>query len=196
MAKNLSLLASLVVATGSHLACGVEVIDDVAAQPGIPGEVQAAFDRSCASEFCHSSTTRAGGVSLAAADAEQVLAMVSRTSPQGLNMVKFGDLAASYLAVKMMAEPPAGVERVGTRMPPLWNDEAEADAAVILAWIESGQSLEGVESGDTGGADVGDVGGGESGGASQCFGPAEGAVPANELVLHDHIVPIIDARCL
>ena len=118
--------------------CIVKTQDPVAGDPGgssIPAEVEAAFVGSCALSGCHDAGTRAGGLSLAAADLESLVGKPSSGSP--LPLVVLGDVHGSYLAIKMLPDDVIstnGLERTGARMPTT-QDYANPNNATILAWI-------------------------------------------------------------
>lgn len=116
------------------LACASE--SEPAPPAEIPEAVQRAFDASCVAEGCHDAPSRAGGLSLEAADSPGIVGGASSQSP--LPLVTLGDLGSSYMAIKLLpdAQLPAGAERFEDRMP---QDGLEPDDVehvnTILAWI-------------------------------------------------------------
>jgi hypothetical protein len=122
----------------------------------VPTEVQRIFDEACATAGCHDAATRSNGVDLTAAGAG---AIIGGTGSTGLPLVTIGDLANSYLAVKVMPDPPAGAPaRVGDKMPPT-TDLDPVDLAILVGWM-AGAPL---PSPDTGGTtDMGATSMGES----------------------------------
>lgn len=118
-----------------------EIIDDGGGADAIPMEVQAAFDRSCATGGCHDSASRVADLSLAPADAPATLDGAAIQSE--LPLVELGSVEGSYLAIKLLPDDriPAGVSRLGTIMPPDPTEENRVDMALILGWI-AGAELE------------------------------------------------------
>jgi hypothetical protein len=124
----------------------------------VPPEVQAAFDRACARAGCHDATGAGAGLVLRAPGSADILALDATQRP--LPLVLRGDLDSSYLAHKIMLDPPSPI--VGARMPIGFNpdDPGQAkDVATILGWI-AGADLPGCEAAD-GGTTEGDPTGGE-----------------------------------
>lgn len=123
--------------------------------PCIPPAVQDAFDRSCARAGCHDADGSGAGLSLTSGASAGLLSATS--SQTSIPLVTIGDLDGSYLAHKLLADPPTPI--MGGRMPVGYdptNAEQVQDVAMILAWI-AGTELAGCASagGDTGG-DAGD----------------------------------------
>ncbi|MFO0634797.1 MAG: hypothetical protein U0168_18290 [Nannocystaceae bacterium] len=120
----------------------------------IPATVQAAFDRSCATGGCHDATAaaglrldRSGSASVLERDATQV----------AMPLVVIGDSAQSYLALKLMADPPEPI--VGARMPAGTIDaDRRADMATILAWVGGAPAMGCGDGGTSGGTSGGDGG--------------------------------------
>jgi hypothetical protein len=113
----------------------------------VPEEVQAAFDRSCATGGCHDAGGAAAGLVLSAAGSVDVL--VRDATQKTMPLVVVGDTSGSYLAHKLMADPPAAI--VGGRMPVGFdpsNADQLADVTTILAWI-GGAPMTGCGSGGT-----------------------------------------------
>ncbi|MEZ4380915.1 MAG: hypothetical protein R3A79_06180 [Nannocystaceae bacterium] len=133
----------------SLIACGdlVAVGDtEGSTGAGVPAAVELAFAEACATSGCHDAATRAAGLSLAAADLE---ALIDGPSSAGIPMVTIGDVAGSYLAIKMLPDDvlsAQGLARVGARMPPT-GDFTSANNQTILAWIAGAQFPD--EGGDT-----------------------------------------------
>jgi hypothetical protein len=106
---------------------------------GVPPEVRAAFEGSCGLQGCHSAGATAPV--LAGADLDNLV---------GSRYVTIGDIAASYLAVKMLPDEVVaalGVSRTGARMPQT-GDFLNPNNQIILAWI-AGASFEGGGGTDT-----------------------------------------------
>lgn len=100
----------------------------------VPVPVQAAFDRSCATPGCHD----AGGAGVdLVLTAGRSASIIGRTASQkALPLVAIGDPAGSYLAHKLMEDPPEPIAMA--RMPPGFDGSNEAqasDVTTILAWI-------------------------------------------------------------
>lgn len=113
----------------------------------VPEEVQAAFDRSCATGGCHDAAGAAAGLVLSGDASGDVL--VRDASQTALPLVLVGDTGGSYLAHKLMADPPTAI--VGARMPVGFdpsNADQVADVTTILAWI-AGAPMTGCSSGGT-----------------------------------------------
>ncbi|MCB9565847.1 MAG: hypothetical protein H6710_01245 [Myxococcales bacterium] len=100
----------------------------------VPPDVRAAFAGSCATAGCHDAATHAGNLSLADADLDS---LVGAPSSAGIPMVTIGDIAESYIAIKMLPDDvrsSLGVERAGARMPTT-GDFTNPNNQLILAWI-------------------------------------------------------------
>ncbi|MCH9687695.1 MAG: hypothetical protein K0V04_40065 [Deltaproteobacteria bacterium] len=124
----------------------------------IPDEVQRAFESSCNMAGCHDASA-AGGLELTATAAPGIIGAPSEGSP--LPLVELGNVQGSYLAVKILAEAPAGTTRTGARMPLGGNfDDTQTaiDSAIILGWIAGAQLPGGGGGGETtdGGSSGGD----------------------------------------
>lgn len=136
MQKNTMVAALLALASSG---CAGDGPGDVA--PG--GEYAAIqaeiFNPSCISSSCHSSSTRAGGLSLAANESYEQLVGVTPANPtadaRGLLLVAPGDVAASFLVAKVNGSLEPGE---GSLMPigaqPLTPDEI----GLIEIWVENG----------------------------------------------------------
>jgi hypothetical protein len=151
---------------------------------GVPAAVELAFAEACATSGCHDAATRAAGLSLAGADLE---AIVDGPSSAGIPMVTIGDVAGSYLAIKMLPDDvlsAQGLERVGGRMPPT-GDFTNANNQTILAWIA------GAEFPDEGGTDTtGDAETTSTGGSGGSGGGSGG-----DATFDADIWPILQMRC-
>ena len=118
--------------------CGeLAALDDAGDDGGssIPIEVEDAFAESCALSGCHDSASRAGGLSLDAADLSSLVGKPSGGSD--LPLVEIGDVHGSYLAIKMLPDDVLSANalvRSGSRMPTT-NDFQNPNNATILAWI-------------------------------------------------------------
>lgn len=150
-------------ATGSSFALGglllagcpqiEKVDDDGPGEAGVPTEVQRAFNESCAITACHDSTSRQAGLDLSPTGAPSIIGGTSSQSP--LPLVELGNVQGSYLALKLLPNPPSG-----TPMPPvdLPDTDDPTNVAIILGWI-AGAQLPG--------------GGGSEGGSTTDDPPAE-----------------------
>ncbi len=148
---TLAALATLALALGG---CGeLAALDDDGGSGGssIPIEVEDAFAESCALSGCHDSATRAGGLSLDAADLSSLVGKPSGGSD--LPLVEIGDVHGSYLAIKMLPDDVLtanALVRTGSRMPTT-GDFQNPNNATILAWIAGAEFPEGGDSeGSTG----------------------------------------------
>jgi len=121
------------------LGCELEVVDP----PGggdVPVRVRQAFEDSCAGSQCHGEgSSPAAGLVLVGDDLAQTLTRASRQVPS-LPLVEVGNVAGSYLALKMLPDDALalyGVEREENRMPDVSNPTPEDldNVAIILAWI-------------------------------------------------------------
>lgn len=158
----------------SALACSAGDGSEPAPAP-IPAAVQRAFEGSCMNQGCHEATSAAAGLSLDAADSQAIVGGPS--SQSDLPLVVVGDLAGSYMAIKLLpdAQLPPGAVRHEERMPlsGVETDDVER-INTILSWIaglepagtddgagptsgltgdDSGTPGEGSTSGTTGGDD-------------------------------------------
>lgn len=129
----------------------------------VPARIQGIFDGQCAVAGCHDATTQAAGLSLAAGDSGALLSGASANQEPGLALVERGSVEDSYLAIKLLAEPPPGRSRQGERMP-LGGASDPDEIAVLIGWIA------GAEVGDPMDEDpvVGDEGDGGSTAAGGC----------------------------
>jgi hypothetical protein len=126
-------------ALATSTGCGVEILDD---QNGgqVPFAVEAAFERSCLGAGCHSSAQPAAGLSLEGAALQALVGASSSQRPE-LPLVAIGDVAGSYLAIKVLSDDGLasyGVSRAaGTSRMPLsgLSEQALEDVALILGWI-------------------------------------------------------------
>lgn len=121
----------------------------------IPTDVQAAFDRSCAFAGCHDAASQQGGLDLSAAAAPAIIGGASTQSD--LPLVVLGDVQGSYLALKLLPNPPAGGQM------PL-GIEPGVDNAIILGWIA--------------GADLPGGGGSEGGSTTDTPAESSGTTPS------------------
>jgi hypothetical protein len=120
-------------------ACGVEKLDDTGGDAQVPAEVQRILVDSCGvAPGCHMATAPAEMLDLTTGS----VAVLTGTSRQtGQPLVDFGNVAGSYLAVKMLdAMPPSG-----TPMPPT-PTLSELDRAILIGWIAGAE----LPAGDTG----------------------------------------------
>jgi hypothetical protein len=125
----------------------------------VPAVVVQAFAESCAGGGCHDAATRAGGLSLAESD---LAAVIGGPSSSGLPMVEIGDIANSYLAIKMLPDDvisAQGLMRSGGRMPPT-GDFTNPNNQTILAWIAGAEFPDDGGTGSTGGTDTDTTDGG------------------------------------
>ncbi len=109
----------------------------------VPPAVTEALERSCAQGGCHDAAGAAAGLSLTPSAAASLLDATS--SQTALPLVTIGSIDDSYLAHKIMPDPPRPIG--GARMPigadP--NDaQTAADVATIVGWI-AGADLPGCE---------------------------------------------------
>lgn len=131
-------LARMAMAAVAALAAGctqLEKLDDGGGpgNVGIPTDVQRAFDESCNLAGCHDSAARAGGLDLSATAAPGIIGGDAMQSD--LPLVELGNVQGSYLALKLLPSPPAGLQ-----MPP--GITPGVNNAIILGWI-AGASLPG-----------------------------------------------------
>jgi hypothetical protein len=115
----------------------------------VPAEVEAAFAGSCATPGCHDSASRAGGLSLDAADLGSLIGKPAMNSD--LPLVEIGNIQGSYLAIKMLPDDVIsayGLTRNGGRMPTT-QDFTNPNNATILAWIAGAEFPD--DGGDTDG---------------------------------------------
>ncbi len=175
--------------------CACEQVLPIGGPEGacVPAPVQAAFDRSCALGGCHDANGSGAGLVLTAGASSDVLGKTA--SQQALPLVTLGDAEHSYMASKLVADPPMPI--TGARMPvgfdPANADQAR-DVAIILGWI-NGASFTGCE--PAGGSE------GSSGGAiaegTGSEGPIDeetttgGVLGARELPCE--IDELLDRRC-
>ena len=124
----------------------------------VPGEVQAAFERSCGnSPACHA----AGGQSPTLEGVGIGGVIGSPANGSALPLVTLGDTSNSYIAIKMLPDDVIaglGATRTGARMPLAFDyatgsADTLADTQVILAWI-GGATFPG--GGETAGESTGD----------------------------------------
>lgn len=147
------LLLGLGLLAAAPLAAGCGALEPAGGTDGetggdVPPVVVQAFAESCATGGCHDAATRAGGVSLAESD---LAAIVGGPSSSGLPMVEIGDVANSYLAIKMLPDDVLsanGLMRTGSRMPPT-GDFTNENNQIILAWVAGAEF-----SADTGGVET------------------------------------------
>lgn len=134
-------LAALGLVLGASACSGLEKLDDGdgPAGGGIPPAVQLAFDETCGTPGCHDAATASGGLDLSAMNAPTIIGGMSSTS---LPMVDPGNVNGSYLAVKMLEDPPEGTTRVGARMPSS-GDFDNVNNLVILGWIATASPSDG-----------------------------------------------------
>jgi hypothetical protein len=145
------------IALGGLLLAGCPQIektdDDGPGEAGVPTEVQRAFNESCAITACHDSTNRQAGLDLSSTGSPNIIGGMSSQST--LPLVELGNVQGSYLALKLLPNPPSG-----TPMPPvdLPDTDDPTNVAIILGWI-AGAQLPG--------------GGGSEGGSTTDEPPAE-----------------------
>lgn len=150
----------------------LEKLDGEGGGGGIPTEVRAAFETSCAKVGCHIS----GGVppTLAGGDLDGIV---------GTKYVTIGDLAASEIALRILPDATLaelGVTRPGARMP-LGGPYDTPELQTIIAWIAGAEFPEP----DTGGT-TGDP---TTGGASSSTGMPEPLEPTFTNVKEAVITP-------
>ena len=107
----------------------------------IPPAVQESFDDACALGGCHDPSGGAAGLVLSAPSSANVL--VRSATQRSMPLVSLGDLDSSYVAHKLMLDPPEPI--VGARMPigfDLSDADQVEDVATIVGWI-AGAPLEG-----------------------------------------------------
>ncbi len=111
---------------------------DGGSEPGCvdPGEVIAVFATRCAFAGCHGGGSASGGLSLDRAGAFDALIGQASSQQPGMLRVAAGDVAGSYLAVKLDPDPP-----VGSQMP-LGGMLDGGERALIDAWIAAGAPTE------------------------------------------------------
>jgi hypothetical protein len=161
MANRIATIASiaplgLVLAGCSQL----EKVDDDSGSARIPTAVQRAFDESCAIGACHDSASRQAGLDLSATASPGIIGGMSTQST--LPLVELGDVQGSYLALKLLPNPPTG-----TPMPPVDvpGVDDETNVAIILGWI-AGAQLPGGGGSEGGSSEDGSSEGGSSSGGS------------------------------
>lgn len=101
--------------------------------PLLSPAVAGVFDASCNGSGCHSSGTRAGGLSLQHDEAVDELLGVVSTSGQGVRVVA-GEPDVSWLWAKISEATPA----VGSQMPLGAGALGASDQAAVRQWIQSG----------------------------------------------------------
>jgi hypothetical protein len=101
--------------------------------------VQRAFDDSCAFAGCHDAASQQAGLDLSAAAAPAIIGGAAMQSD--LPLVELGNVQGSYLALKLLPNPPTGVQMPSGIMPGV-------DNAIILGWI-AGAELPGGGEGST-----------------------------------------------
>lgn len=123
----------------------VEKLDDDGGNDvGIPTEVQRAFDESCAIPGCHDSASRQGGLDLSPTGSPGIIGGTSSQST--LPLVELGNVQGSYLALKLLPNPPSGTPMPPVAVPGVDN---ETNVAIILGWIAGAQLPGGGEGGST-----------------------------------------------
>jgi len=123
----------------------------------VPGPVQAAFDRSCAMGGCHDEVGSGEMLSLTAGNSASVIGRQANQS--SLPLVEIGSIENSYMAHKMLPDPPMPIS--GVRMPNGFSTDNETqveDVNTILAWIAGaefpgGDAGTGTDGGTTMGTD-------------------------------------------
>lgn len=157
--------------------CGCEIVTKLAVQDeGLPCEVQRVFEESCALSACHDGTFPPDLRPGAAAGS------VDSTSVAGIPYVDIGNLAGSYMAVKIMEEPPEGAPaRAGVLMPSPPGMITDADRALLVGWM-SGADLEICGGGGSGGSGGSDVAGDDGMPSSGDPTAADGTTAAPEAV--------------
>lgn len=109
----------------------LEALPDEGGNQGVPRVVQDIFDTKCAGGLCHTQGGNEGGLSL---DTD----FVGNASTQGIPVVDIGNVANSYLAIKILPEAPVGatVSLVGSPMPPPGETPlTDTEQAIIIGWI-------------------------------------------------------------
>jgi hypothetical protein len=147
--KHVAMNVWPLVCSGLLLAgCGLERLD--VAEGRAPCEVQRIFDQSCALSGCHA------GAFAPDLRADAAFASVTAQAEQAAApYVRFGDLAGSYMASKLVDPLPEGWLPRGqpSVMPLMPGAISESDRALLLGWI-GGAQLES-DSCATGGTDSG-----------------------------------------
>jgi hypothetical protein len=119
----------------------LETIDDGGgAGATVPAEVQRAFDDSCNLAGCHDASSIAGGLDLSAEASAGIIGGPSDASP--LPLVELGNVQGSWLAIKLLPNPPVGVQM------PFGGDLQGVDNAIILGWIAGAQLPGGGDAGN------------------------------------------------
>ena len=162
LARTMAMAAVTVSAAG----CPALVpVDDEMGGDGVPAVVQDRLDQYCAIPGCHA------GTSVPDLRVGSSAAILDSSSPTtGLPFVTRGDIGASFLALKLLPDPPSG-----TIMPPPGNPPMPPeDVALILGWI-AGADLGGADEMMTS-SDGGDGGdGGDPSGDPTTGMPGDGA---------------------
>jgi hypothetical protein len=155
--------AALVAVGLLPMACTeLEKLDTGTSGAGIPTDVQRAFDDSCNIAGCHDGAARAGGLDLSATAAPGIIdgdAILSE-----LPLVELGNVQGSFLALKLLPNPPAGAQMPSGIEPGL-------DNAIILGWIAGATLPGGGEGGST-------TDGGQDTAATTMPDPSEGSTGA------------------
>jgi hypothetical protein len=117
-------------------ACGVEKIGGSEGGGAcVPEPVQAVFDARCSTPGCHGdSPTPSVTLSLLPENSSSIIGRTATQSP--LPLVELGSVENSYLAHKIMANPPMPISM--TRMPQgvAFDDPAlQTDLALVIGWI-------------------------------------------------------------
>jgi len=172
--------------------CGLEPIEDGGdeeGQAGLPAEVQAAFDQSCATAVgCHAS-----GSSLVVLEAPESMQILESQSTAGGAFVSLGSIEDSYIAQKILGGPDIS----GGQMPPSpQSDDDDVNAAIIIGWI-AGVPIEGEGTGGDGDGDpTGDgdgdpTGDGDGDPGQTCYVSEVPDMPSFEA----DVWPVLEARC-
>lgn len=117
---------------------------DSGSEATVPTEVQRAFNESCAIPGCHDSASRQGGLDLSAAGSAGIIG--GQSSQSTLPLVELGNVPGSYLALKMLPNPPSGVQMPVGQPPGVDNP---TNVAIILGWIAGASLPGGGEGGST-----------------------------------------------
>ncbi len=120
----------------------IEKVEGEGPGGGIPTEVQRAFNDSCALAGCHDSSSRQGGLDLSPTGSPNIIGGMS--SQSDLPLVELGNVPGSYLALKLLPNPPSG-----SAMP--IGITPGVDNAIILGWIAGASLPGGGEGGSEGG---------------------------------------------
>ena len=125
-------LLSLVLPTLAAAGCGgAPTFSEVRSQ---------VFQPSCNFSSCHNATSRAGGLDLQTSPHAALVGadpMLAEAKADGMKRVVAGDLAKSFLYVKLTL-PSASDARYGFRMPQTNTPPEPSQVDLVKRWIEAG----------------------------------------------------------